>query len=906
MGTGLNIPEGQIISQIDVLNEDFRRLNADKSNTPTQFASVAADIEIQFALAQRDPEGLATDGINRVKGSKTLWEVADNYELKSLSYWPAEDYLNIWVTDMGSDYLGLAQFPISDLQGLEDSSNSRLTDGVIVDYEAFGSVLKFPSAQLKSQYDRGRTATHEIGHFLGLRHIWGDGGCNVDDYCDDTPLAQTDHAGLGLCTFPGPNSCTNDSPELPDMFQNYMDYTDDICMNLFTLDQKTRIRTVIDNSPRRASLTTSLGNEPPVTVANDLGIRNVITPTYSVCGDSFIPTLEIRNYGTNPITSYTIRTSINSSLVNESTLSTNLNTLDIEVVDLPSISLTGYTPDTLSIQFEITSINGGTDQNNDNDLVVQEVILPDNALGSIRVNFTQFPDNWVINNVDGLSTWEIVDATNDEINNKALFLNCYDYENEGAIDLFTSPIIDLTGFSSAQLSFDVAYSKYPNIDNEALLVIAASKCDNPLTNGDTLYFKAADALKTVPITSGSFSPSSSGDWRHETIDLASYIGRDDIQISFISKNGYGNNLYLDNISVDEIENRIISPSPASCVDGQPLIVEVVNNELTSITTVDLVYSIDQRSAVTKTFTLTAPLEPGFSTRLTETIPELGNGQHFIEAQIILPNSSSSSTLTYSYHIDASADEIPIIENLDDLSQSSWIIANHDKDLTWENNTSQGRDFINVLNSIYSSIDEEDWLISPSLNFTDASSATLTFDVAYSGINQPEDELQILLSTDCGLNFDRVLYNKSGENLATGDFNGNPTPANWITETIDLNEFLEFSEVRIAFVNINRNGNNINLDNIEIYSTQYLADVGNILFPNPTFDGLFKIQFDLNQKENVTISIFNRNGELVSTADLPNTLNQQYNFNIENQSAGIYFINIIGESFNTTKKIIKPN
>ena len=224
---------------MDVLNEDFRRMNADASNTPAIFQSVASDIEIEFVLAQRDPEGLATNGITRTDCQRSTWFLADNYTLKTLSNWPSADYLNIWVAALGDGFLGYAQFPVSNIGGLETASNSAITDGIVVDYQAFGSVDKYPPADLDSRYNLGRTTTHEVGHYLGLRHIWGDGGCGADDFCADTPRASTDHGGLSDCGFPGPNTCSSD-----DMFQNYMDFTNDVCMNLFTEDQKTRIRTV--------------------------------------------------------------------------------------------------------------------------------------------------------------------------------------------------------------------------------------------------------------------------------------------------------------------------------------------------------------------------------------------------------------------------------------------------------------------------------------------------------------------------------------------------------------------------------------------------------------------------------------------------------------------------------------
>ncbi|HCW08707.1 MAG TPA: hypothetical protein DGG95_15215, partial [Cytophagales bacterium] len=246
LGTGTNIPDDQILSQINVLNEDFNRLNADTINTPAEFKSRAGQMNIQFSLAQQDPNGNTSNGITRTLGTKTSWTINDNDELKSLSYWPAENYLNIWVCNL-TDYLGFTQLPISTLPGLENTSRNRLTDGTIIWYKAFGK----GNFNLEPGYNLGRTTTHEAGHFFGLRHIWGDvNGCDGTDYIDDTPPQNGSTAG---CPVHPQKECPSDNP-VAKMFQNYLDYTDDACMNLFTRDQATRMEVVLENSPRRFSL----------------------------------------------------------------------------------------------------------------------------------------------------------------------------------------------------------------------------------------------------------------------------------------------------------------------------------------------------------------------------------------------------------------------------------------------------------------------------------------------------------------------------------------------------------------------------------------------------------------------------------------------------------------------------
>ncbi|HNP94754.1 MAG TPA: Pregnancy-associated plasma protein-A, partial [Cyclobacteriaceae bacterium] len=142
IGTGTNISDAQIISQINVLNKDFKRLNADASQTPAEFLPVAGSLDIEFVLAKQDPEGLATNGIQRVQGTQSSWTLAENAEFKALSYWPSEDYMNIWVInfDDPSNFIGYAQFPESPLPGLENSSSDPLTDGIVLNYDVVGSV----------------------------------------------------------------------------------------------------------------------------------------------------------------------------------------------------------------------------------------------------------------------------------------------------------------------------------------------------------------------------------------------------------------------------------------------------------------------------------------------------------------------------------------------------------------------------------------------------------------------------------------------------------------------------------------------------------------------------------------------------------------------------------------------
>ncbi|MFN2617878.1 MAG: zinc metalloprotease [Thermoleophilaceae bacterium] len=224
-----NISDTQVKSQIEALNRDFRAKNTDKRKLPGAWKSLATDTKIQFALATKDPTGKRTSGITRTATTAASFRPDNGVKSKrrgGVNPWPTDRYLNFWVCNLGDGLLGYAQFP----------GGPAATDGVVILYTAFGT-----QGTAKAPYNKGRTATHEVGHFLNLRHIWGDrNDCSGNDFVADTPAAQ--QANFGKPRFPH-ITCHN-GPD-GDMFMNYMDYVDDAAMVMFTTGQSARMNAAL-------------------------------------------------------------------------------------------------------------------------------------------------------------------------------------------------------------------------------------------------------------------------------------------------------------------------------------------------------------------------------------------------------------------------------------------------------------------------------------------------------------------------------------------------------------------------------------------------------------------------------------------------------------------------------------
>lgn len=373
-----NISDSQIQSQIDVLNEDYNK-QSDWQNTVSDFIGIVGDAKITFKLATEDPSGNPTTGINRKQTSKQGFDYTANEAKKTslggIDPWDPNNYLNLWcvndVTFQGikNAVLGYAQFP-----GLDPA-----TDGVVIRYEVFGR-----TGNLIPGYDKGRTGTHEVGHWLGLKHLWGldaQDGCNPndDDDISDTPLQAASSAGCPTNQV----SCGS-----KDNIQNFMDYSDDACMTMFTLGQVTKMHYVLDNIRTNFTSVSDFNYDIAINSIDNLSGLN--------CGTSISPEISIQNKGLVTLQNFELNIKINNVSVYNETQNVSIasgGSTTISIIDLFSTSGSNQ-----SISFHISSPNGQLDEDNSNNSIQTNYSLEDGQQlqFSISENSLANTMNWTL------------------------------------------------------------------------------------------------------------------------------------------------------------------------------------------------------------------------------------------------------------------------------------------------------------------------------------------------------------------------------------------------------------------------------------------------------------------------------------------------------------------------------
>lgn len=519
-GGAENISVAQCQSQVDILNEDFRRMNADTNNTPVAFRPIAADCQIEFRMAQLDPNGNCTDGV--VKLYSPLTNNARN-NVKALSYWPSNEYLNIWVVksienSSGSpgNVIGFAQFP---------GTGSAATDGVVVVHDWLGNIGSAAGGA-------GRTATHEVGHWLNLRHIWGDdgGSCSGSDFVSDTPN-QADMTFSTCPAFPLLDACQTSGNGV--LFQDYMDYTNPVCQNVFTIGQASRMNAALSSTVSgRNNLHTSAnliatGTNGTSAVPCAV-IPSLVYDTKRICAGS---TVTFNEYTYNGVATSRLWTFPGG------TPATSTNASEV---------VTYNTPGTYDVLYSVTNAEGT------NSITYTGFVIVSSPSAAINAPYSDgfegvFPGtDYEIIDSDNSYMWEQTSLAAASGSNSVYVNN---FAGNLGFDELITPAYSCSNVSNVSLKYKVAYALKNTVSTGYLKVLVSVNCGKSWTLKNT---KTGLTLATVPTAvTSSFVPTAA-QWRQETINVninAANQPNVRFKFQFYSAGNTSNNIYIDDINL---------------------------------------------------------------------------------------------------------------------------------------------------------------------------------------------------------------------------------------------------------------------------------------------------------------------------------------------------------------------
>lgn len=551
------VTDAQVQAQLDTLNIDFGGINADSVKIPAAFKPLFAKAKIQFRLAQRTPDDEPSTGINRYVTTRSSYAYTDNTLKYSASggadAWDPARYLNIWVTNISGGILGYATFP---------GGSIAQEQGVVILYRSMPGGTAAP-------YNKGRTLTHETGHYFFLYHIWGDddGACTGSDEVDDTPN-QSDQTGGCPNGVVLTDACSATAPGI--MYENYMDYTDDACMIMFTKEQAIRMEEAV--TAFRASLLTSNGADPVVLKDINASLRSINQPESRVCNATFAPSITLRNLGVQTLTAANIYASVDGgtavltqwtgSLVSRATADITLNNITV-------------TAGKHTLKIYVSNPNGSIDGELTNDTLTSTFEYYPPVTPPLTESFegnTFPPQGWDIVNPDNYFTWERVTGVA-KTGNASVVMRNLQYEQNGPKDYLRLPQVSIGAADSAFLTFQVAAAVQtaPGTANnvwDTLQVLVSTDCGKTYTS---LYKKWGGSLITrqTAITT-SFVPTAS-EWRKDSVNLTPYIGSQPVMIAFLNSSEFENNIYLDDINLYTLvvnpnlreKGLLVTPNPTT-------------------------------------------------------------------------------------------------------------------------------------------------------------------------------------------------------------------------------------------------------------------------------------------------------------------------------------------------------
>lgn len=514
-----NISDAQILDGLDIVNKTFRKQLADTASIVAVFKPLHADCDIEFKLAQLNPDGNCTNGINRIASPLTL---IGDHSVKSLIQWPTNKYLNVYIVSQAAGLAGHCVWP-------SDADTIPAWDGIVIGHNYVGSIGT-------SNYTQSVAFAHECGHYLNLQHIWGGNNvpgfyfypcadinkdCTVDDLVDDTPPT----IGWQSCNLSGA-SCGN----TVDNVQNTMDYS--YCNRMFTIGQKARMQACLNSpiagrnnlwSPSNLTATGVLSS-PVLCEANFTSNKAV------VCQNSF-NTITFTN------TSYNgIFTNTQWSFPGGNPTTSTANS--------PVITYT--TPGKYDVTLKV--ING-----NDSMAITKPnfvSVLPNTGSSypfteGFETTTSLDGLDWFSNSFDTINNWQITNTTSYS-GTKSVMLNNFDNLMSTKDELY-SKVINLTGATALNISFKYAYAEKDSSSNDRLQLYISNNCNNSWLQRLNLV---NTALETALMTATSFIPANSGEWKQATTSIPSSFMTAGFRFKFVYTSNGGNNIYIDDINLD--------------------------------------------------------------------------------------------------------------------------------------------------------------------------------------------------------------------------------------------------------------------------------------------------------------------------------------------------------------------
>jgi hypothetical protein len=841
--------------QIDVLNLDFGGLNPDSVKIPAIWKPLFGHSEIRFCLAKRTPTGAATNGIERRVNALTVTAATVN-NLKQnatggLDQWDGNKYLNIWLGVFSDGTLGIATFPNTGAANLQ---------GVAAH---IGSIDQPCGSAFPGEYDRGRTLTHEVGHYLYLFHIWGDDGsaCTGNDWgtpygalpascTDDTPNAGGPTFGCptGVITDACATAATGGK-----MYQNYMDYTDDACMVMFTNGQACRAQGCIDL--HRASLKTSDGCTPVGPAVTDVRVSEVLNPisrgfacgsTTSFCS-GFAPQVLISNDGETTLTSLAIDSKVDGVVVGTTNWTGSLAPGAFQYVNLGLVSSTSGSH---VLTVKTRNPNGGADGRPNNDSANARFSQSGGAGVALPISdgfeSTTFPPTgYTLANPDGGITWARSTLAA-KTGVASMRINLYNYTTRGAVDRFLTPTLNTATSDVVRVKFDVAYARYSATDIDRLRVVYSTDCG--ITYLPTGYDKSQLTLATNGggVVTGSFTPTAA-QWRTDSVDINIGCGTPipSMIIGLEAVNDYGNNIYIDNFTVTSIpgtslDARATSLSPIASpictgASGNGTIAPTFtfsNQGSTPLTGATINYRVDNGPVSSFPWTPATPLAKCASASVVLPSISVPGGNHILRVYTSNPNGSpdllpGNDTASANFYVQEVL-PVPSTQGFEATTfppTGGWRVINPDNATTWARSTlaaktGVGSMRIDLFN--YAATGQLDMLTTPNIALAGLDSLNVSFEVAYAQYGAANsDTLEVLYSTDCGVTWLPTGYRKGGQDLkttaaqfVTAAFT--PTAAQWRNEKLPAISTCNFSAgtIMYGFRAKNGYGNNMYIDDIK--------------------------------------------------------------------------------------------